>query len=47
MPYLSQQIREFSSFKNKQEDMGEEVSPVLRLMKSRGICDIKSTEYSR
>ena len=29
--YLSQQIKEFSSFKSKQEDMGEEVSPVLRL----------------
>ena len=29
--YLSQQIKEFLSFKSKQEDMGEEVSPVLQL----------------
>ena len=44
--YLSQQIKEFSSFKSKQEDMGEEVFISPSTMKSRGICDIKSTKYS-
>ena len=29
--YLWQQIKEVLSFKSKQEDMGEEGSPVLRL----------------
>ena len=45
--YLSQQIKEVSSFKSKQKDMGEEVFTSRSTMKSQGICDIKSTKYSR
>ena len=45
--YLSQQIKEVSSFKSKQEDMGEDGFTSPSTMKSQGICDIKSTKYSR
>ena len=40
-------VKEVLSLKSKQEDMGEDGFTSPSTMKSREICDIKSTEYSR